>query len=321
MNNIIVISIGDIEGIGIDLLIRLWKSKKINKFILFTNIKIFEKYLVKRQLNLKINIVNNNLKKEITFLSNYFNIYDFNAKDKVYNSYFSLIETYKFTKKFKPKGIITLPLSKYKLKKINKKFIGQTEFYQNIDNKNISNMFFIKNNLIITTLTTHIKINNIVKYILKKDFILNKIKLINKTLINDFKITNPKILISGLNPHSGENGEIGTEEINYILPVIKKLKKKIIIDGPISADSMLTKVNLKKYHCFVFIFHDQALIPFKLISNFEGVNFTTGLSVIRVSPDHGTAYNLIGSKKAKSNSLLNCFKFIKKISKNRNKID
>ena len=317
MNNIIVISVGDIDGIGIDLLIRLWRKNKINNFILFSNINIFKIYLRKRKLNIKINQVNDSLIKEIVFKKKYLNIYNFKAENNIYNTYYSLIESYKFAKKNKSKGIITLPLSKYKIKKINNKFIGQTEFFQKLDNKNISNMIFINKKLIITPLTTHIKIKDIVKYIGRKNFIFNKIQSINKTLINDFKISKPKILISGLNPHSGEKGEIGNEEINYLIPIIKKLKKNIFIEGPISADSMLTKINLTKYHCFIFNFHDQALIPFKLISNYEGINFTSGLSIIRVSPDHGIAKNLVGKKNVKSSSLLNCFKFINKIFKNR----
>ena len=127
-----------------------------------------------------------------------------------------------------------------------------------------------------------------------------------------------KTRLKGLNPHAGENGEIGREEINIITPVIKSLKnKKILIDGPISPDAMLIKNNLNKYDCFIFIYHDQALIPFKYISQFSGVNYTGNLSIIRVSPDHGTAYNLIGSKNISDLSLLNCYNLIKKIKKNR----
>ena len=122
-----------------------------------------------------------------------------------------------------------------------------------------------------------------------------------------------------MNPHAGENGYIGHEEIKYIIPQIIKLKKnKVNIHGPISGDSMLTKNNLKKYDCFLFIFHDQGLIPFKYISNFQGVHYTSNLNILRVSPDHGTAYDLVGKNVASNKSLLNCFKFIKKINKNRN---
>ena len=91
----------------------------------------------------------------------------------------------------------------------------------------------------------------------------------------------------------------------------------MLIDGPYSGDSLLIKKNLKIYNCFIYIFHDQALIPFKYISQFSGVNYTGNLSIIRTSPDHGTAYNLIGNKKVSNKSILNCFKFIKKIHRNR----
>ena len=128
----------------------------------------------------------------------------------------------------------------------------------------------------------------------------------------------PKIIISGINPHSGENGQIGNEEKKFIMPIIKKLRKLgISINGPISADSMLIKKNINKYNCFIYIYHDQALIPFKYISQFTGVNYTGNLDIIRTSPDHGTAYDLRGKKNISDTSFLNCFKLIKKIYKNR----
>ena len=107
-----------------------------------------------------------------------------------------------------------------------------------------------------------------------------------------------------------------------IKPVITRLKKqKLNIDGPFSADSMINDKNLKDYDCFVFLFHDQALIPFKYISKFSGVNFTGNLDIIRTSPDHGTAYNLVGTNKISNKSLLNCFNLIKKIIINNKKYE
>ena len=126
------------------------------------------------------------------------------------------------------------------------------------------------------------------------------------------------MIISWLNPHAGENGLIGKEELEYINPTVKKLRKNgINIVGPSSADSILIKKNFTKYNCFIFLYHDQALIPFKFISQFTGVNYTGNLSIIRTSPDHGTAYDLVGSKNISNKSFLNCFKLIKKIYKNR----
>ena len=125
-------------------------------------------------------------------------------------------------------------------------------------------------------------------------------------------------MISGLNPHASDNNNIGNEEKKIIIPQLRKLRKnKINIIGPISGDAMLIKKNLKKYDCFVYIFHDQALIPFKYISKFRGVNYTSNLKVIRVSPDHGTAYELVGEKEFSNKSILNCFKYINIINKNK----
>ena len=179
-------------------------------------------------------------------------------------------------------------------------------------------MILFHKKIIISPLTTHIKVNKISKIISNKIYLQNQVLNLIKTLKIDFNIKNPKIVVSGLNPHAGEKGKIGREEIEIISPTIKKLRKKNLnVDGPLSADSMLINKNFKKYDCFVFIFHDQALIPFKYISQFSGVNYTGNLSIIRTSPDHGTAYNLLKSKDISNKSFLNCYKLVNKIYKNR----
>ena len=317
-SDIIAITIGDINGIGIDILIKTWNDNKIKSFILFSDVLEFKKYLKKRKINIDLNIVNKNTKLKIK--KNKFNIYSYQSKSPVDNTYKSLKYSYEFCKKLICIGIINLPLRKDLIKKyVNKKFIGQTEYYQAIDNKKYANMLLYHKKLIISPLTTHVRINKITNLISDKKFLYNQIYNINETLIKDFNYLKPKIIISGVNPHSGENGLIGKEEIKIITPIIIKLRNKgIDIDGPYSADSMLINKNLKKYNCFIFMYHDQALIPFKFISQFSGVNYTGNLDIIRTSPDHGTAYNLVGSKKVSNKSFLNCYKFIKKINKNRN---
>ena len=318
MSKTVAITIGDIHGIGIDILINCWKKKQINNFILFTDIVVLKKYLKKRKIELKINKINNEY--IILDSKNYkFNVFSYNSKSDEDNTYRSLEYAYKFCKKKICIGIITLPLRKDKIKKkVDKKFIGQTEFFQKIDNKRNSNMILYHDNIIVSPLTTHIEIKKLPKVISNKLFIKNQITNLYQTLIKDFNIINPKVVISGFNPHSGENGLIGTEEKEILKPIMNKLRKKgINIDGPLSADSILLKSNLKKYDCFIFLFHDQALIPFKYISQFSGVNFTGNLNIIRTSPDHGTAYNLIGKRNISRTSFLNCYKLIKKIYKNR----
>ena len=319
MNNYIAITIGDINGIGIEILLDCKKNKKINKFVLFTNYNILKKFLTKKNIKIKINKFNKNFK----YISNSLNIYDFKAKNNEENTIESIKYAFKYCKKKFFIGMITLPLRKdLIIKKIDKNFIGQTEYLQQLNKKNTTNMIFNHKNLIISTLTTHININNVNKTLKRKNFIFNKIKSLNRTLKIDFNIKKPKILISGINPHAGESGLIGSEEKLILIPEIKKaINMKINIKGPLSADSMINRNNLNNFDCYLFIFHDQALIPFKYISNYSGVNITSNLDIIRTSPDHGTAYNLVGKKLASNKSFINCFKIIKKIYKNRNKND
>ena len=318
MNKLIAITIGDINGIGIDILLKTWKEKKIKNFILVTNINILNKFLRKRKIKLITNIVNNK-KNRFIFLKDKFNIFSYEANSLEDNTYKSLKYGYSICAKKRCIGVITLPLRKDIIKKkISKNFIGHTEFFQKKDKKNNVNMILFHKKIIISPLTTHIEVKKIAKVISNKKFLYNQIYNLNKSLEFDLNIKKPNLIISGLNPHAGENGEIGKEEEKIINPVIEKLQKKgININGPFSADSLLIKDNLKKYDCFIFIYHDQALIPFKFISQFSGVNYTGNLSIIRTSPDHGTAYNLLGSNKFSNESFINSYKLINKIYNNR----
>ncbi len=320
--NLIAVTIGDLNGLGIDLLLRTWRERKIKKFVLFTNINIIEKYLTEKKLKIKLNIVNS-LDNSIKFKNNYLNIYTYKTRGKLDNTINSLKYGFYECKRENFIGLLTLPLNKKIINYKVKRFKGHTEFFQKKDKKKSSNMIFVYKNLIISPLTTHIGIKNINNLLKRKNYIYDKITSLNNSLKKDFGILKPNILISGINPHAGEKGLLGNEENKILIPEIKRLKLKgVSITGPISADSMLQKSNILNYDCFLFIFHDQALIPFKYISKFRGVNYTGNLSIIRTSPDHGTAYELVGNKKASYKSLINCFKLISLIKKNRSiKID
>ena len=316
MPNFIGVTIGDLNGIGIHILLENWKKNKLRNIILFSNINIIKKYFKKKNIEIKLNLINFEINN---FDSKRLNIYSYSSKNFEDNTYKSLEVAYDFCIKKKCIGIITLPLRKDLIKrKIDRKFIGHTEFFQNLDKKENSNMILYHKKIIISPLTTHISIDKISKFISNKEYVYNQLLCLNNTLKIDFNYKKPKIILSGLNPHAGENGEIGKEEIKYIIPVVKKLRKKgIKINGPYSADSLLIKKNIDNYDCFVFLFHDQALIPFKFISKFSGINYTGNLNIIRTSPDHGTAYKLVGSKEITYKSILNCYKLVKKIYKNR----
>ena len=240
MNNLIAITIGDINGIGIEIIINSWKTKKINNFILLTDINKFKRYIKKKKFKIDFNIVNRNRLK-IKYIKNNLNIYHYNSTSNEDNTFKSLKYAYDLCKYNICIGIITLPLRKDLIKeKINSKFIGHTEYFQYLDNKKYSNMILYHKKIIISPLTTHIQINKISKLLTDNNFVLNQLININNSLKYDFNIKKPKLIISGFNPHSGENGKIGNEEIKFIIPILKQLRKKgVLIDGPYSGDSLL----------------------------------------------------------------------------------
>jgi len=320
MENIIAVTIGDLRGIGIYLLIKEWEKKNINNFILISNYNLLNKskLISKHKLN-KLN----KLSEFKKYNKNKINILNIDTKNEHTNCLDSLKVAYNLTKKSHFIGILTLPINKNKINKFaDKNFIDQTTFFSKLENNLSSNMVFIHKEKIFVPITTHIELKNVFKIFKKKEFIIKKIKNLNKTIENDLNLKKPKYVIAGINPHAGENGLISLDEKKYLLPIIKSLKKtNINILGPVAGDSIIIKENLIKFDVFLFPYHDQALIPFKMLSKFKGVNFTTNLDIIRVSPSHGTANNLVGKKIATSKGILNCFKLIKKIYKNRKKID
>ncbi len=314
-NNLIAVTIGDIEGIGIQILLKEWLSKKIKNVVLITNIKIFKNNIIFKNKNINlinsINLKNYNKKK--------LNILDLKTKNKYTNSLDSLKVAYQLTRDRKCIGVLTLPINKKKINKfVDKRFIDQTTFFSKMENVEDSNMMFIYNKKFFIPLTTHIELKNVYKYFKNKNKVVKKIESINYTLINDFKIKKPKLILAGINPHAGEDNMISKDENNYLRPIIKDLKKNNIdIDGPVSGDSIVNKSNIKIYDAFIFTFHDQGLIPFKIISNYKGVNFTSKLNIIRVSPSHGTAEKLVKSNTGSSDGILNSLKIIRQIYKNR----
>ena len=321
MSKLIAVSIGDIKGIGIEILIKEWKSRRIKNFVLITNYKLFKKYLSSKKINIKT--YKSSIKNNKLFVSkDSFNIFDIKTSNYNQNTLESLKISYKLVKKKYFIGIVTLPINKKKINKINSTFIDQTSFFTKKDGKKFSNMMFIYKNLFFVPLTMHIMIKNVSKKFKNSIAIINKIKNLNMSLVRDFQINNPKYIMAGINPHSGEKGIISNEDKEYIAPIIKELNKiNININGPVAPDAIVNKKNLKSHNCFIFTYHDQALIPFKIISNYSGVNYTSGLDIIRVSPDHGTAYDLVGKKNKSSLGIINCFKIVRKIAENRRKYD
>ncbi|MDB4138497.1 4-hydroxythreonine-4-phosphate dehydrogenase PdxA [Methylophilaceae bacterium] len=193
-------------------------------------------------------------------------------------------------------AIITLPISKEILTTAKVKFTGHTEYISNLCKTSKKEVMLLANKeLKVALVTTHVAVSKVSQLITKAK-LTSVIKTLHLDLQKRFKIKSPKIIITGLNPHAGENGNFGNEEIKTITPVIENLKSQgFDLIGPIPADTAFVPKNIRIADCFLAMFHDQGLSAFKALSFGQGVNITLGLPIIRTSVDHGTAYNLVGT--------------------------
>lgn len=216
--------------------------------------------------------------------------------------------------------IVTAPISKEAIMKAGAKFPGHTEMFADHFKSKKYVMMFLSRSFYAALATIHISLKEVPKH-LTRELLETKLSVVKYTLTNDFALKSPKIAVLGLNPHAGESDLIGFEETEIIQPVIKKLSaNKFGIYGPYSPDGFFGQREYKNFDCVLGMYHDQVLIPFKLMNFNSGVNFTAGLPLIRTSPDHGTAFNLAGKKLADHRSMLEAIKYAVKIYKCRNKI-
>ena len=201
--------------------------------------------------------------------------------------------------------IVTAPINKKTIQSDKFNFPGHTEYFTKLSNVSDSLMLLVANDLRVGTVTSHIPISE-VSGALNKALIVSKIKLLEQSLIKDFLIDKPKIAVLGLNPHAGDAGLLGNEEIDVIKPAIKEVSDKgALVYGPYAADGFFASENIKNFDGILAMYHDQGLAPFKAISFDEGVNYTAGLPIVRTSPDHGTGYEIAGKGIASENSLRN----------------
>jgi len=220
----------------------------------------------------------------------------------------------KLVKEKKFNAIVTLPINKKILSTKKEKFIGHTEYIAKKCNTKNEVMMLTTSKLKVALLTTHHSMKEVPSLITKSK-LKKTIEVINNDLKTKFKIKDPRILVTGLNPHAGENGEFGDEERKVILPVINAFKrKKFSIYGPVPADTAFVNKNIKEYDVFLAMYHDQGLAPFKAISFGKGVNITLGLPFVRTSVDHGTAYDIVGTKKIDTSSFFEAIKMAIKLS-------
>ncbi|MES2397814.1 MAG: 4-hydroxythreonine-4-phosphate dehydrogenase PdxA [Bacteroidota bacterium] len=198
--------------------------------------------------------------------------------------------------------LVTAPINKENIQSPDFKFPGHTEYLDEKFGTGDSLMFLVSDNLRVAVVTGHIPVTRVAQE-LTTEKIIKKIQVLNNSLIQDFSIRKPKIAVLGLNPHAGDNGVIGNEEQQIIIPAINKTKDEgMLVYGPYPADGFFGNGTYKNFDAVLAMYHDQGLIPFKTIAFNSGVNFTAGLPIVRTSPDHGTAYDIAGKNVASEES-------------------
>ncbi len=200
-------------------------------------------------------------------------------------------------------AIVTAPINKSVVKPEGFNFTGHTEYITQKTDTEESVMMLVSDNFRMALATNHLPLGE-VSAAITKEGILKKLRIVHKTLERDMGILNPKIAVFGLNPHAGDNGLLGKEEKEIIIPAIEKAKQDgIMAVGPFPADGFMGAASYKHFDAILAMYHDQGLVAFKSVSFGNGVNYTAGLPIVRTSPDHGTAYDLASKGQASAGSL------------------
>lgn len=301
-NKKIAITLGDFNGIGPEIVVKALNKLDLpaEKFLI-----IGAKTLLKG-LNKDYSIV------EIPFEPNW-QKYGQETKDAGEFSFQCLKTACMLAKENKIDGIVTAPVSKNTLHLAGHNFSGQTEVLENyLSNPvkdEIAEMVFVSEDFRVLLLTRHVALQDIK---ITKQLLIEKIKRINRVLKQNFNIANPKIALCSLNPHAGENGLLGNEEITEFAPALKALRNNgIDITNPLPADTLFVKASKaflqnkqQPYDVYCACYHDQGLIPIKVLAMDKAVNMTAGLKILRTSPAHGTAYDIAGKNIANENSMI-----------------
>ncbi|NKI31305.1 4-hydroxythreonine-4-phosphate dehydrogenase PdxA [Croceivirga thetidis] len=301
------ISVGDLNGIGCEVALKTFEDSRMLEFctpVFFASNKTisFQKNSFKSAINFnsvkdatqivhgKLNVVN--VWKETPNI-------EFGQATEISGSYAikSLKASVNALKKNEIDVLVTAPINKNNVQSEEFNFPGHTDFLAK-ELQGQSLMFMVTEGLRVGLLTDHIAVKDVAKAITTK-LIGDKVRTMMLSLKMDFGIRRPKIALLGINPHSGDNGTIGNEDQEILQPAIDKLfKEGHLVYGPYSADSFFGSNSHQKFDAVLAAYHDQGLIPFKTLSFGKGVNYTAGLSHVRTSPDHGTAYEIAGQGKA-----------------------
>lgn len=299
----IAITTGDPNGIGAEITIKALNELDLpqDKIVLISNKDVLDYY---GKLDKKYDII------EIPFDKRDIKVGKV-TKEAGEFSFQSLLKVCEI----KPKAIVTAPVAKNAMYLAGHNFNGQTEVLQKYlahDNQ-LAEMLFVANNFRVLLLTRHCALKDVY---LTKEIIVKKITNLVKTFNNHFNIPNPRFALCGFNPHSGEDGILGREEIDILIPAVKELQALgVDISMPLPADTLFVKAGnhyfkgeKDDYDCYIANYHDQGLIPIKTVAGDKTVNMTIGLDIIRTSPGHGTAFDIADQNIADPNGMISAIR-------------
>ena len=328
---VILVTAGDPASISTEITIKAIEAQRINKninLVTITDPTLVEEYKNLIRSDIKINEIRDKI-KFTDYKDQHLNVIPIKLANKVEygkpdikNFSFtrsSILKSVEIHNKSIASAIVTNPINKYIMYKSGFNFEGHTDFLGSLSIKKKNPvMILVTKDLKTLPLTIHVPLKKVTQMI-TKELILTKVKIAINDLKVLFNIKKPSIIVTGLNPHAGENGDLGDEEINIIKPAIDELKKIIDISiiGPISADIAFSSGKRSHYDLAVCMYHDQALIPIKTLDFHNGVNVTLGLDFIRTSPDHGTAFDIAGKNLANPESLISAINLAYEMSANK----
>ncbi|MFJ1491175.1 4-hydroxythreonine-4-phosphate dehydrogenase PdxA [Capnocytophaga canis] len=305
------ISIGDINGIGMEVILKTFEDPKILELctpIIFGSNKTVSFQRKHFELNTNFQGIDK-IEDAIVGKLNVLNCWKDSpsiafgqvTEEAGKYAFLSLKRAVEALKKGDVDVLVTAPINKNNIQSEEFTFPGHTDYLaKELNGKSL--MFMVSEDLKVGLFTDHVPLKEVSSHI-TESLIFEKIKAMNESLRKDFRLHRPKIAVLGLNPHCGDNGVIGNEDDEVIRPALKKLfEQGILVFGPFSADSFFATQNYRNYDAVIAPYHDQGLIPFKTLSFGSGVNYTAGLSRVRTSPDHGTAYEIAGKGIADADS-------------------
>jgi 4-hydroxythreonine-4-phosphate dehydrogenase len=326
---VIGISCGDINGIGIELILKTFADARMLEHctpVVFASNKVINFY---RKAIPEINFNFQSVKEIHKVSPKQINVYNCWEEDVPINpgqlteaggkyAVKSLQAAVQALKEGAIQVLVTAPIHKKNVQSPEFDYSGHTPFLKFAFAAEDVLMLMVAENMRVGLVTEHIPLADVARNITRQG-ILKKILILRESLQKDFGIDKPKIAVLGLNPHAGDEGLIGKEEEEIIRPAIKDAKhNNILIHGPYSADAFFARGSFERFDAVLAMYHDQGLIPFKSLAVGEGVNYTAGLPAVRTSPDHGTAFDIAGKDKADESSFRAAIFMALEIFKNRN---